>query len=174
MLAWRGVEAKNALLGVCYFTMLLDMISAYSISWTKYSFEDNSVEATCIPEEAQFVADDVSDSFACSKMCYLNDKCPSTFFQPESHRCIGCKMFLKGAPLPTSTGSVHFSIRGKLNRTFLFICIAMACFCLKADCFIKKNSSYESLPFLSTFYLTDFCIEDRLLLFFLWVGLKIN
>ncbi|XP_060601696.1 ficolin-1-like [Ruditapes philippinarum] len=108
---WRGVEAKTALLGVCFFTMLLGMIPAYSISWTKYSFEDNSVEATCIPEEAQFVADDVSDSFACSKMCYLNDKCPSTFFQPESHRCIGCQMFLKGAPLPTSTGSVHFSIR---------------------------------------------------------------
>jgi hypothetical protein len=127
MFDWRGVEAKPILLGVCFFTMLLGMIPAFSISWTKYSFEGNSVEPRCFYKE-EFVVNDVPDSFACSKMCYLNNKCPSTFFQPESHRCIGCQVFLKGAPLPTSTGSVQYSHRGMWKRTFSFICLAMTCF----------------------------------------------
>jgi hypothetical protein len=166
----RGVEVKPILLGVCFFTMLLGMIPAFSISWTKYRIEGSSVEPTCFSKDVEFVADGVPDSFACSKMCYLNNKCPSTFFQPESHRCIGCQVFLKGAPLQTSTGSVQYSHRGKWERTFSFICIAMACFYAKADCFIKRIALMNcSLSYL-LFYVTDFCLKHRLLWgFFIWV-----
>jgi hypothetical protein len=109
----KDVDANGVLLCFMIFINAFNIITVDAISWTKYRFEGNSVEPTCPLEDVTVIADDVPDRVSCSTMCYLHDKCPSSFFKPENHQCIGCRVFIKGAPILTSDGSMQYSKRGK-------------------------------------------------------------
>ncbi|XP_060603730.1 fibrinogen-like protein A [Ruditapes philippinarum] len=108
----KDINANGVIISfVWIFMNALSIILADDISWTKYEFEAKSVQPRCFPEEGQCLAYEVPDVFACSKMCNKNGNCTSFFYQPENRTCTGCPVFVKGAPMSTTTGSVQYAIR---------------------------------------------------------------
>ncbi|XP_045207581.2 uncharacterized protein LOC123559654 isoform X6 [Mercenaria mercenaria] len=64
----------------------------------------------CVPDKTAFETDNVFDPLQCGKLCHLDKKCRSVFYDPEFNKCIGCRV---NPEIPTGNheachGSKHF------------------------------------------------------------------
>ncbi|XP_045187719.2 ficolin-3-like [Mercenaria mercenaria] len=82
--------SRNILV-MCILTFIevMTFISSIDISFKKYHHDFRLEGYKCVPNETIFEIDNV-DPVECGRLCYLNSICAKIFYQPNSHKCIGC------------------------------------------------------------------------------------
>ncbi|XP_045206920.2 microfibril-associated glycoprotein 4-like [Mercenaria mercenaria] len=86
-------KRRNILLGcLLTFAEIWTLISSININFTKYYYEHNLDGYRCVPNETVIETDNVLGYTQCCKECHLSKKCRSVFYQPESKKCIGCRL----------------------------------------------------------------------------------
>ena len=114
MTKMEGKYTKTLLFIVRIAVVMVSIVSTtIAIDWTHYRLEAESVDAKCPPDKVEFNKDEVVDALTCSMICFKTDNCISVFFQPKEHRCIGCQVYQRGAPLAPPLGFVQFAKGGK-------------------------------------------------------------
>jgi hypothetical protein len=107
----KATNMTVILLCIWTFVTLLNVTLTTNIHWTKFRLEDESYGITCSSSEYLFIRNDVPDEMACSKICFLHNKCLTSVYQPEDVLCIGCEA-MSFHPLPNDPNSLQYTRRG--------------------------------------------------------------
>ncbi|XP_053400682.1 ficolin-3-like [Mercenaria mercenaria] len=92
------------------FAAVWNFISSVDIRFRKYEFDSDISGYRCIPNETVFEVENIPDPPQCGRLCHLNNMCLSFSYQPDSYKCIGCRLNLgiRANSYESYPGSLYF------------------------------------------------------------------